>query len=88
MFWFRSAVRGLIYFVHSKERTKQENNIYIWGAEGNLEMSCFWKEQLREEIAQRRVGPETHAHPKVLEFANETTKIIRFGPLCSVPVCA
>ena len=25
---------GLIYFVHSKERTKQENNIDIWGKGG------------------------------------------------------
>ena len=25
---------GLIYFVHSKERTKQENNIDIWGEGG------------------------------------------------------
>ena len=26
---------GLIYFVHSKERTKQENNIDIWGEGGS-----------------------------------------------------
>ena len=29
--WRCSCSGGLIYFVHSKERTKQENNIDIWG---------------------------------------------------------